>query len=84
MGRKEEIVDGSWRTATRVFLGLEAGVGAELVGGIRETFFARGAVGVFVGRGDPVHGVVARVFQTVSPATRKAAGIKSLEHWWVY
>ena len=38
-----------------VFLGLEAGVGAELVGGIPQTFFERGIVGVFFGRGDPVH-----------------------------
>jgi hypothetical protein len=30
-----------------VFLGLEAGVGAELVGGIPEAFFERGVVGVF-------------------------------------
>ena len=39
-----------------VFLGLEAGVGAELVGGIPEALFERGGGGVFFGWGDPVHG----------------------------
>jgi hypothetical protein len=38
-----------------VFLGFEAGVGAELVGGVLEAFF-QGAVGcVFFGWCDPVH-----------------------------
>ena len=38
-----------------VFLGLEAGVGAELVGGVPETFFQSGVVGVLFGRGDPLY-----------------------------
>ncbi len=38
-----------------VFLGLEAGVGAELVRGIPEAFFQRGVVGVLFGWGDPDH-----------------------------
>ena len=47
----------------RVFLGLEAGVGAELVGGIPEAFFQRGVVGVFFGWGDPDHGVAREYFK---------------------
>jgi hypothetical protein len=39
-----------------VFLGLEAGVGAELVRGIPEAFLKRGGGVVFFGWGDPVHG----------------------------
>lgn len=37
-----------------VFLGLQAGVGAELVGGIPEAFFQGGGGGFFFGGGDPV------------------------------
>jgi len=38
-----------------VFLGLEAGVGAELVGGVPEAFLQRGVGGVLFGGGDPEH-----------------------------
>ena len=41
-----------------VFLGLEAGVGAELVGSIPEALFQGGVIGVFLGWGDPLHGRV--------------------------
>ena len=41
-----------------VFLGLEAGVGAELVGGVPQALFERGGGGVFFGRGDPVHALI--------------------------
>ena len=41
-----------------VFLRLEAGVGAELIGGVPEALFERGGGGVFFGWGDPVHGMV--------------------------
>lgn len=40
-----------------VFLGLEVGVGAELVGSVPEALFGRGAIRFFFGWGDPVHGV---------------------------
>ena len=38
-----------------VFLGLQAGVGAELVGGVPEALFQRGGGGIFFGRGYPTH-----------------------------
>jgi hypothetical protein len=38
-----------------VFGGLQAGVGAELVGGGPELFFKRGGGGVFLRGGDPLH-----------------------------
>ena len=41
-----------------VFLGLEAGIGAELVGGVPKPFFQRGVLGVFFGWCDPVHEVL--------------------------
>ena len=41
----------------RVFLRLEAGIGAELVGGVSQALFERGGGGVLFGGGDPVHGV---------------------------
>ena len=39
-----------------VFLGIEAGVGAELVGGLPEAFSQRGVVVVLFGWGDAGHG----------------------------
>ena len=49
--------------------GIEAGVGAELVGGVPEALFQRGVAGVFFRRSDPVHNffprdLSGRVFQT--------------------
>ena len=38
-----------------VFLGFEAGVGAERVGGVPKAFFQHGAVAGISGWGDPVH-----------------------------
>ena len=38
-----------------VFLRLETGVGAELIGGVPESFLEGAAYGVFFRRGDPVH-----------------------------
>ena len=38
-----------------VFLGLEAGVGAELVGSVPETLFERAVDRVLFGWSDPVH-----------------------------
>jgi hypothetical protein len=57
-----------------VFLGLEAGVGAELIRGIPEAFFERAVGRVLFGWGNPVHGVGRRVFQTVSPAIQNVLG----------
>ena len=39
-----------------IFLRFEAGIGAELVGGIPQALFKRTRGGVFFGRGDPLHG----------------------------
>jgi hypothetical protein len=47
---KDEAEDGGG-----VFLGLEAGVGAELVGGGPELLFKRGGSGVFFRGSDPLH-----------------------------
>ena len=41
----------------RVFLRLEARIGAELVGGVPEALFERAGGGVLFGGGDPVNGV---------------------------
>jgi hypothetical protein len=38
-----------------LFLGLEAGVGAELIGGIPQALFERCGGGAFFGRGNPLH-----------------------------
>lgn len=38
-----------------VFLGLQAGVGAKLVGAVPEAFFEGLRKGVLLGRGDPLH-----------------------------
>ena len=38
-----------------VLLGLEAGIGAELVGGVPQASFKRRGAGVFFSRGDPLH-----------------------------
>ena len=46
-----------------VFLGLEAGVGAELVGGIPEALFQRVVGGVFFRWGDPLHALVCSMYR---------------------
>lgn len=48
-----------------VFLRLEAGVGAKLVGGIPEALFKAGVVCVFLGWGYPLHGRVPRLLTAV-------------------
>src|SRR3546814_8860823 len=53
-----------------VFLGLEPGIGAELVGGVPEVFFQGGRGGVLLGRGDPVQGGSRCVFGGDRKSTR--------------
>ena len=58
-----------------VFLGLEAGVGAKLIGGGPEALFERGRGGVFFGGGDPVHRqMIPRGGEAKAQAQRAAGG----------
>ncbi len=61
---------GFLRTATRVFPGLEAGIGCRpcLLGGCPQPIFQRICGGVFFRWGDPVHAAGSMVFQINSAA----------------
>jgi hypothetical protein len=58
--QEDEAEDGAWRTASGVFLRFKAGIGAERIGGIPETFFECGGGNILLRWGDPVHMAVAQ------------------------
>jgi len=60
--REEPEADGGLRAVEElagdrrgVFLGLEAGIGAELIGGVPQAFFKSGGIRVFFGWRYPLH-----------------------------
>ena len=53
--QKDQAEDGAG-----VFLRLQAGIGAELIGGIPQALFERGGGGVFFGGSDPEHEMTIR------------------------